>query len=124
MSLDFPEEKPTSPVQGEVVQPEQINVPPIFCTQLQLEEVNRQLTATIMAMWKILIDCGIEIKAGDTRPLSQILSLYREDCLKELDNKLAANLQRVAGQNREEQIKYLHRHPEAVLFSGEFARKD
>lgn len=119
MPLDFPEEKP-----ADAAQSEPILIPPVFATIQQVEEVNRQLTATIMAMWRLLQDCGIEIKAGEVRPLNTILSLYREDVLKELDRKLEANLQRVVGPDRDKQVKYLQRYPEAILFSGEFARKE
>lgn len=144
MSFDFPQERQVEDSepkaiaqgvvkQGTVIDPEPLLIPPVFATVQQLEEVNRQLTAIIMALFKMMEDRvikeqiefhGNEFTAEFRKMFAKQVSLYREDILKELDAKLAANIARVAGFDREKQAQYLQRHPEAILFSGEFARRE
>lgn len=118
MNLDFPEEKPSTERTSEDV----LTLPPVMATLVQLEEVNRILTASVMALLQMI--GRREMNFYDQEQLLEIFEQFKQRSLQSLDRELIARLTVVAGSDPQAQAQYLQRHPEGILFSGAYLKPE
>jgi len=120
MAFDFPEERQgTTPNDKEPA----IEIPSVLCTVQQLEEVNRAASAYNIALASLVRRLYLRVMDIQPEQFDATLKQMVDSTHQYLDAKLQDNIARVAGPKREDQVKYLQEHPEAILFSGDFAGK-